>query len=120
MMHPEQDWRAHLQQTAGLHLQFIQQQVYLGNVTDTTDLARFFYGLPEVMHSRRALLSPSSASPLRVLNLIRALTSSGYANLGSNLSLRGCRLVLIFPPHAEHGRSESHRSRRPKQSRRCW
>lgn len=56
----------------GAHLQFLQQQVYFGQITEETDVGNYFYTSPSTYGSRNPYIFPSEARPLKIVNLADA------------------------------------------------
>lgn len=69
----------HLQQTAMLHIQFLQHQVYYNSLKADADVAHYLYDLPGVHPARNEFVFPSPSSPLKFVNLVSILK---VANLG--------------------------------------
>lgn len=63
-----------LQETLTAHTQFLQQQVYVGEITERTHVANYFYDLPTA-HSRR---NAHTYGPLRLVNLPEAFEGSHF------------------------------------------
>ncbi|KAH9821733.1 family 24 glycosyltransferase [Melampsora americana] len=60
----DDDFRMNLQQTAMLHIQFIQHQIYYGLVQGDADVSNYLYDLPGVYTSRNEFVFPSPGRPL--------------------------------------------------------
>ncbi|GAA5899753.1 Kre5p [Sporobolomyces salmoneus] len=71
----DEDLSQNLQRTLGLHLQFLQQQVYLGSLTDEHEADTYFADLPSTYSRRNPyIFSSADAKPLKIVDLIEAQT----------------------------------------------
>ena len=62
-----------LQQTLGLHVQFLQQQTYLKHVTNGDDFDNYFYDLPTSYRGRSRFTFPNAdTNPLVIVDLVEA------------------------------------------------
>ncbi|EGG08350.1 family 24 glycosyltransferase, partial [Melampsora larici-populina 98AG31] len=76
----DDDFRMNLQQTAMLHIQFLQHQIYYGLIQGSVDVSHYLYDLPGVYPARNEFVFPSPGRPVRVVNLVQAFVA---AKLGS-------------------------------------
>lgn len=53
----------------------MQQQVYLEEIFDTTDVNTHFYDLPTTLKRRNRFIFPSEIHPLRIVNLVHAFAA---------------------------------------------
>jgi len=72
----DENFRSHLQETASLHIGFIQHQVYFNLLKDDASVADYLYDLPMVHRARNDLVFPSETRPLQFVNLVEALQST--------------------------------------------
>lgn len=72
----EENYRSHLQETATLHIGFLQHQVYFNLLKDDASVADYLYDLPMVHRARNDLVFPSETRPLQFVNLVEALQST--------------------------------------------
>ncbi|KAM0749302.1 hypothetical protein T439DRAFT_327029 [Meredithblackwellia eburnea MCA 4105] len=69
----DDDFTQNLQRSLGLHTQFLQQEVYLGNLEDSMDVNYYFYTLPTTYGRRNPYIFPvQETNPLRIVNLVDA------------------------------------------------
>ncbi|GAA5860419.1 hypothetical protein JCM1840_000253 [Sporobolomyces johnsonii] len=67
------EFSQNLQRTLGLHTQFLQQEVYVGALTNDMDAKSFFADLPTTHRRRNPYIFPSAeTNPLRIVNLVDA------------------------------------------------
>ncbi|PLW36296.1 hypothetical protein PCASD_15942, partial [Puccinia coronata f. sp. avenae] len=69
----DENYRSQLQETASLHIGFIQHQVYFNLLKDGVNVAEYLYDLPVVHRARNDFVFPSEARPLKFVNLVEAL-----------------------------------------------
>lgn len=58
-----------LQRTLSLHVQYLQQLIYLDELTSATDVNRHFYDLPTTHVRRNPLVFPTASNPIKIVNL---------------------------------------------------
>jgi UDP-glucose:glycoprotein glucosyltransferase len=69
-----QEFTSVLQRTIQSHTQFLQQQIYLADLTAAKDSSTYFYDLPTTYKRRNRHIFPSpEENPLVVVNLVEAL-----------------------------------------------
>ncbi|GAA5951905.1 hypothetical protein JCM21900_004180 [Sporobolomyces salmonicolor] len=69
----DDEFSQNLQRTLGLHTQFLQQEVYVGALTNDMDAKSFFADLPTTHKRRNPYIFPSAeTNPLRIVNLVDA------------------------------------------------
>lgn len=79
----DDDFRMNLQQTAMLHTQFLQHQIYYGLLQGDVDVSHYLYDLPGVYTSRNEFVFPSPGRPVRVANLIQAFVAAKLGSCGT-------------------------------------
>ncbi|CAH7673649.1 UDP-glucose:glycoprotein glucosyltransferase-domain-containing protein [Phakopsora pachyrhizi] len=72
----DDDFRSNLQQTATVHTQFLQHQIYFNHIDNEADVANYLYDLSNVNPSRNEFVFPSEEHPLKFANMVEALKSS--------------------------------------------
>ncbi|GAA6009058.1 hypothetical protein JCM11491_005730 [Sporobolomyces phaffii] len=69
----DEDFSQNLQRTLGVHLQFLQQQAYLGALTDEHDANNYFADLPSTYERRNPYIFASpETNPLKIVDLLHA------------------------------------------------
>ncbi|GAA5982339.1 hypothetical protein JCM5350_006149 [Sporobolomyces pararoseus] len=69
----DEDFSQNLQKALGLHLQFLQQQVYLEDLTDEHQAENYFADLPSTYERRNpCIFSNTDTNTLRTVNLLQA------------------------------------------------
>ncbi|GAA5943995.1 Kre5p [Sporobolomyces koalae] len=69
----DEDFSQNLQKTLGQHLQFLQQKVYFGELTDEHDANSYFGSLPSTYERRNEFIFTSAeAHPPKLVNLLDA------------------------------------------------
>ncbi|KAG0139347.1 hypothetical protein CROQUDRAFT_666643 [Cronartium quercuum f. sp. fusiforme G11] len=86
--------RMNLQQTAMLHIQFLQHQIYYGLLRGDTDVSQYMYDLPGVYPARNEFVFPSASRPMKFVNLLPAFEA---ARLGS------CGVLFETNAHLKNG-----------------
>ncbi|KAI5475335.1 UDP-glucose:glycoprotein glucosyltransferase [Pseudohyphozyma bogoriensis] len=81
----DEEFQQNLQRTLQLSIQFLQQKVYLEQVTQETDFDTYFYRLEGAYKYRNQHLFPSADRPLRVV--------AGLAE-----TVKGKEMLKVYPP----------------------
>ncbi|GAA6062062.1 hypothetical protein JCM10212_003560 [Sporobolomyces blumeae] len=69
----DDDFSQNLQRTLGLHIQFLQQEAYLGSLTDKHDAQAYFADLPSTYKRRNPYIFVSpEQNPLKIVDLLDA------------------------------------------------
>ena len=66
----DESYRHNLQSSMQLHMQYLQQMVYMDKIDDAADVENYFYDLPTTYKSRNAWIFPNENRPLRFIDLV--------------------------------------------------
>ena len=81
-----------LQRGLSLHVQYLQQMIYLDEITNKDDVNRFFFNLPTTHKRRHPLVFPSETNLIKIVNLVEA-TNLVHIQFASNLFVEGGELT---------------------------
>jgi UDP-glucose:glycoprotein glucosyltransferase len=68
----DEQFTQNLQQSLGLHTQFLAQEAYTGGLTDDLDVKTYFADLPSTHRRRNSWIYPSEEKPLSFVNMVEA------------------------------------------------
>ena len=85
-----QEFSQALQQTLGLHVQFMQQETYLKHVTKATDFDTYFYDLPTTYKRRNIHTFPTDTNPLTIVDLADAFKELPQSMIDDS-HIEGCK-----------------------------